>query len=68
MSPLKVILIILLGLLLLSCAAVESESEKGFWIDAKPFRGTIPANKNNKRPYWQCVGNNLTNILDCNRK
>ena len=68
MSQLRVTLIILLGLASLSCAAVESESEKGFWIDAKPFRGTIPANKNNKRPYWQCVENNLTNTFNCNKK
>ena len=54
-------------LLLLSCAATESESEKGYWIDAKPFRGTIPANRNNKRPYWQFVENNLTNTLDCKK-
>ena len=55
-------------LLLLGCAAVESESEQGYWINEKPFRGTIPANKNNKRPYWQCVSNSQTNILDCNKK
>ena len=44
-------------LLLLSCAAVESESEKGFWVDAKPWKGTVEANKFNKNPYWECVKN-----------
>ena len=64
----KIILTISLSLLLFSCAAVESETEKGYWINDKPFRGTIKKNKNNKRPYWQCVSNNLKNILDCNKK
>jgi len=41
---------------------------KGYWINEKPYKGTIQANRDHKRPYWQCVGNNLTNILDCNRK
>ena len=63
----KAFLVIPFCLMLLSCAAVESESEKGYWIDAKPFRGTIPANRNNKRPFWQCVENNLTNTLDCKK-
>tara|TARA_R100000656_G_scaffold122807_1_gene98701 strand:- start:517 stop:714 length:198 start_codon:yes stop_codon:yes gene_type:complete len=64
----KTILIISTSLLLLSCATTESGSEKGYWIKEKPLRGTREANRNHKSPYWQCVGNNLTNILDCNKK
>ena len=64
----RIILTISLSLLLFSCAATESESEKGYWIDEKPFRGTIPANRKNKNPYWQCVSTNLTNTFNCNKK
>jgi len=64
----KTILIISTSLLLLSCATTESGSDKGYWIKEKPLRGTREANRNHKSPYWQCVGNNLTNILDCNKK
>jgi len=63
----KTILIISTSLLLLSCAATESGSGKGYWVNAKPLRGTREANRDYKKPYWQCV-NNLTNILDCNKK
>ena len=27
----------------------------GYYIDEKPLRGTGQFNKNNIRPYWQCV-------------
>tara|TARA_Y100000590_G_scaffold434256_1_gene552267 strand:+ start:305 stop:505 length:201 start_codon:yes stop_codon:yes gene_type:complete len=34
----------------------------GYWIDDKPLRGTIGANKDYVRPYWECVND----TLDCN--
>tara|TARA_R110002020_G_scaffold38434_11_gene115545 strand:+ start:1425 stop:1625 length:201 start_codon:yes stop_codon:yes gene_type:complete len=65
----KTFLLISTSLLLLSCAATElSEKEKGYWVKNKNLKGTREAKRDHKTPYWQCVSNNLTNILDCNKK
>ena len=64
MSPLKVTLIILLGLASLSCAS-PGDSGLGFWIDDKPFKGTIKANKNNIHPYRQCVDGKTFKNIKC---
>ena len=29
--------------------------EIGFWVNEKPYRGTLKRNKNHVHPYWQCV-------------
>ncbi len=34
----------------------------GYYIDEKPLRGTGQFNKNNIRPYWQCV-DGVKNII-----
>ena len=57
----KVTLTILLGLTSLSCSPVPPSSQ-GYWIDDGPYRGTLRANRDYSRPYWQCVNN----TLDCN--
>ena len=55
MSQLRVILIISLGLISLSCSS--NGNNMGYWEDDKPWKGTVEANKFNKSPYWQCVKN-----------
>tara|TARA_Y100001951_G_scaffold96737_1_gene95727 strand:+ start:171 stop:314 length:144 start_codon:yes stop_codon:yes gene_type:complete len=27
----------------------------GFWVNEKPYRGTLERNKTHVHPYWQCV-------------
>ena len=44
-----------------ACATPDT---KGYWVDDKPFRGTIEANKFNKNPYWQCIKFNR-NVPNC---
>jgi len=61
----KAFLIISTCLLLLSCAATESESEKGYWINDKPFRGTTKPNRDYKRPFWQCVDEKTFKNIKC---
>jgi|TARA_Y100000034_G_C6846495_1_gene383503 hypothetical protein len=63
MSPLKVTLIILLGLASLSCSS--GDSKMGYWIDDKPLRGTIRANKENVHPYRQCVDEETFKNINC---
>ena len=53
MFQLRVILIISLGLISLSCSG--GNQNMGYWIDDKPLRGTIGANKDYVRPYWECA-------------
>jgi len=48
--------LILIGILLSGCSAA-SEVKLGFWVDEKPYRGTLEKNRNNIKPYWQCVEN-----------
>jgi len=49
-----VIFIILIGITISGCSPI-SEVNLGFWVDEKPYRGTLEKNKNHVRPYWQCV-------------
>ena len=63
MSRLKAIPIVLLGLTSLSCSS--GDSGLGFWIDDKPFKGTIEANKENIHPYRQCVDENTFKNINC---
>jgi len=46
--------LILMGVIISGCSAV-SEVELGYWVDEKPYRGTLEKNRNHVRPYWQCV-------------
>jgi hypothetical protein len=46
----------MLGFLLFGCSAA-SEVKLGFWVNEKPYRGTLEKNKFHVRPYWQCVEN-----------
>ena len=55
MFQLRVILIISLGLLSLSCSG--GNQNMGYWIDEKPLKGTNEFKKDYKRPYWECVKN-----------
>ena len=64
MSRLKAIPIVLLGLANLSCAS-PGDSGLGFWIDDKPFKGTIEANKENIHPYRQCVDEKTFKNINC---
>ena len=66
MSQLRVILIISLGLISLSCSG--GNQNRGYWIDEKPLRGTIGAKKDYVRPYWNCVGSFINDTLDCREK
>jgi len=43
-----------MGVIISGCSAV-SEVELGYWVDEKPYRGTLEKNRNHVRPYWQCV-------------
>ena len=54
MYRVKVTLIILLGLLSLSCSPIPPSSQ-GYWIDDGPYRGTLRANRDYIRPYWECA-------------
>jgi len=46
----------MLALLLIGCSTV-SEVNLGYWVDERPYRGTLEKNRNNIKPYWQCVEN-----------
>tara|TARA_Y100000310_G_scaffold209575_1_gene210220 strand:+ start:1575 stop:1694 length:120 start_codon:yes stop_codon:yes gene_type:complete len=37
----------------------------GYWIDDKPLRGTIRANKENVHPYRQCVDEETFKNINC---
>ncbi len=50
----KIIKLIMLALLITGCSTV-SEAELGYWVDEKPYRGTLEKNRNHVLPYWQCV-------------
>jgi len=54
-------LIIIYSFIFSSCSPVPPSSQ-GYWIDNGPYRGTLRANRDYSRPYWQCVNN----TLDCN--
>ena len=60
----KALLIIPACLLLLSCSSADN-SGFGFWVDDKPFRGTIRANKKNVHPYRQCVDKETFKNIKC---
>ncbi|MCH2507434.1 MAG: hypothetical protein MK035_03010 [Dehalococcoidia bacterium] len=60
----KALLIIPACLLLLSCSSTDN-SGMGFWIDHKPLRGTIEANRENVRPYRQCVDEETFKNINC---
>ena len=42
---------------LCACASSSNKGaeELGYWVDEKPYRGTLDKNKFHVRPYWQCV-------------
>ena len=46
--------LILMGVIISGCSAV-SEVELGYWVDEKPYRGTLEKNKFHLKPYWQFV-------------
>ena len=50
-------LISILVLVITGCSEVTSE-KYGFWVDEKPYRGSLEKNKFHVRPYWQCVESN----------
>ena len=54
MYQLRVILIISLGLLSLSCSPIPPDTS-GYWVNEGPYRGTLRANRDYVRPYWECA-------------
>ena len=45
-------------LMLIGCSNKSTSSQEiGFWVNEKPYRGTLDKNKFHVRPYWQCVEN-----------
>ena len=51
---LMIIRFILIGVIICGCS-VASTTKFGYWVDEKPYRGTLEKNRNNVLPYWQCV-------------
>ena len=47
-------LIIICAFIFSSCSPVPPSSQ-GYWIDDGPYRGTLRANRDYVRPYYQCV-------------
>ena len=50
----RIFKLIMVALLLTGCSAV-SEVSLGYWVDERPYRGTLGKNKFHVKPYWQCV-------------
>ena len=50
----RIFKLIMLALLLTGCSTV-SEVSLGYWVDERPYRGTLEKNKFHVKPYWQCV-------------
>ena len=46
--------LILMGVIISGCSTV-SEISLGYWVDERPYRGTLEKNKFHLKPYWQCV-------------
>jgi len=46
--------LILMGVIISGCSTV-SEISLGYWVDERPYRGTLEKNKFHIKPYWQCV-------------
>ena len=44
------------------CSPVPPD-RSGYWVSEKPYRGTLRANRDHVRPYWQCV--NLNKEIGC---
>jgi len=42
----------MIAILLSGCSI---STELGFWVNEKPYRGTLEKNKFHVRPYWQCI-------------
>ena len=53
-------LILVLGLVIslfgIGCTTA-SKVKFGYWVNEKPYRGTLDKNKFHLRPYWQCTEN-----------
>ena len=47
-------LIIIYSFIFSSCSPVPPSSQ-GYWIDDGPYRGTLRANRDYIRPYWECA-------------
>ena len=47
-------IIIIWTFLFNGCSPVPP-SNQGYWIDDGPYRGTLRANRDYVRPYWECV-------------
>ena len=49
--------ILMFALILTGCSTstATSADKLGYWVDGKPYRGTLEKNRNNVHPYWQCV-------------
>ena len=48
-------IVILAIVLLLSACAGGVTDNLGYWVNEKPYRGTLDKNKFHVTPYWQCV-------------
>ena len=50
--------ILMFVLMLIGCSNKSTSSQElGFWVNEKPYRGTLEKNKFHIRPYWQCIEN-----------
>ena len=48
--------VLMFALMLIGCSNKNTSLQKiGFWVNEKPYRGTLDKNKFHIRPYWQCV-------------
>ena len=48
-------LLILAIVFLLSACVSGVMDNLGYWVNEKPYRGTLDKNKFHVHPYWQCV-------------
>ena len=60
-------LLILAIVFSLSACASGVMGNLGYWVNEKPYRGTLDKNKFHVHPYWQCVENawSTHNIKEC---
>ena len=54
MSRIWKLLILAIAFLLSACTSGGMDN-LGYWVNEKPYRGTLDKNKFHITPYWQCV-------------